>query len=664
MSTQAVSVGQQRRLALRLAASWHSLALTGVLGLAALLNLVRLSQNGYANTYYSAAVRSMTRSWHNFFFASFDPGGLVSVDKPPLALWLEAASAKLLGYSGFTILLPEALAGVAAVFVLYLLVARYFGRIAGLIAAIALAVSPVSVAVNRDNNPDALFTLLLVAAAYVGARAVESGRLRTLVGAAVLVGLAFNTKMLAAALVVPGIALAYVLFARASWPRRIAHASVALVVLVAVSGAWIAAVDLTPAANRPYVGSTSDNSALSLVLDYNGLGRVTGQTGGTSFGVGLGGAFSGTPGWLRLINQALGDQGGWLLPLAIVGGVSLFAAAILRRRRDELTALTVVGGWFVAAAAIFSFSSGIIHTYYLSSLAPATSALVGAGVVALTRDARRGRAWVALPLVAIASSVWLEVELLQRSDYLSWLQAVVLVGGVAAVTAVAALLPREAWAPRWRRQLAGGALAVATACLLAAPAAWSTTVWKAAVDGVFPGAGPTFVSGLRGGARGDLAAPPGGILVGGGFGPPPGGVHSGGGFGGPRGLAGTEDIGAALRYVEQHGATTRFALIVQSEQEAAQAVIAGKPVAAMGGFTGRETVLTNDYLASLIRSHAARYFLLGSGDLDRPGRAANPAVDTITRLCKRVPSKAWSAGKSSSSTLYDCAGKADEIARP
>src|SRR5690242_21057907 len=151
----------------------------------------------------------MLESWHNFFFVSFDPGGLVSVDKPPLALWVEAASAKVFGYSGVAILLPEALAGVAAVWILYALVARHFGRGAGLLAALALAVSPVSVAVNRDNNPDALFVFLLIAAAWAGSRALESGRLRWLVGCAVLVGLAFNTKMLAAGIVVPGLGLAY-----------------------------------------------------------------------------------------------------------------------------------------------------------------------------------------------------------------------------------------------------------------------------------------------------------------------------------------------------------------------------------------------------------------------------------------------------------------------
>ena len=431
------SAAQPTRIAVRrFAASRHGVALSGILALSAFLNLYKLTQNGYANTYYAAAVRSMLLSWHNFFFVSFDPGGLVSVDKPPLALWVETASAKVFGFSSASILLPEAVAGVAAVGLLYLLVARYFGRVAGLIAALALAVSPVSVAVARDNNPDALFVLLLVAAAYVGARAIESGRLRTLLGAAALTGLAFETKMLAAAIVVPGIALGYLAFVRVPWRTRLAHSALATAVLVAVSGAWIAVVQLTPAVDRPYVGSTSDNSALSLALGYNGLGRVTGQTGGTSTGGGGGGAFSGTPGWLRLINNALGDQGGWLLPLALLGGVSVLAALIVARDRRRLGAFAVIGGWFLAAAVIFSFSSGIIHTYYLSALAPATAALVGAGVVALWRDAHAGGRRVALPVAALALCAWLEVALLRRSGYDSWLQALVVAGTAAAIVAL------------------------------------------------------------------------------------------------------------------------------------------------------------------------------------------------------------------------------------
>jgi 4-amino-4-deoxy-L-arabinose transferase-like glycosyltransferase len=669
MSAVSSVAAPARDVVRRFTASRHAVALSGILALSTLLNVYKLAQNGYANTYYAAAVRSMLLSWHNFFFASFDPGGLVSVDKPPLALWVETASAKIFGFSSLAILLPEALAGIAAVGLLYLLVERYFGRVAGLIAALALAVSPVSVAVARDNNPDALFVLLLVAAAYVGARAIESGRLRTLLGAAVLTGLAFETKMLAAAIVVPGIAAGYLAFSRVSWRTRIVHSALATGVLVAVSGAWIAAVQLTPAVDRPYVGSTSDNSALSLALGYNGLGRVTGQTGGTSFGGGGGGAFSGTPGWLRLINSSLGDQGGWLLPLAMLGGVSVLAALVAARDRRRLGAFAVLGGWFATAAAIFSFSSGIIHTYYLSALAPATAALVGAGVVALWRDARAGGRRTVLPIAALALSGWLEVALLRQSGYDSWLQPIVAVGTAVAVLGLLGLATGVTLGLE-RRRLATTALGLAVAALFAAPAVWSSTVFKTAVNGVFPGAGPSYLSGQAtpggGPGRGRPAGPrPGGA----GFAPTGSAPRArrggfGGGFGG--GTASTASISAALSYVESHGATRRFGLIVQNEQEAAAAVIAGEPVASLGGFTGRETVLTSSYLARLITRHEARYFLLGGqAGAGGPGGTSNAAVSTITSICKAVTitsSTSGSASSGASATLYDCAGKAKAIA--
>jgi 4-amino-4-deoxy-L-arabinose transferase-like glycosyltransferase len=584
-------------------------------------------------------------------------------------------SARAFGFSSFSILLPEALAGVGAVWLLYLVVARYFGRVAGLAAALALAVSPVSVSVNRDNNPDALLALLLVASVYAGARAAESGRLRWLVGCAVLVGLAFNTKVLVAAVVVPGIALAYVLLPRIAWRTRAWHLAVAAVVLVAVSGAWIAAVDLTPAADRPYVGSTTDNSALSLAFDYNGLGRVEGQTGGTSFGGGLGGAFSGTPGLFRLLNDALGDQGAWLLPLAIVGGLSALIFVLRRRDRRRLGLLVVVGSWFLAAAAVFSLSSGIIHTYYLSALAPAVCALVGLGLVSLWRDARRGGWWLALPLTAIGLTAWLEVSLLGRTGYLPWLQPLLIVGAVAAGVLLLALAVPSLRTRRLRLVLATSAIVLAGGAFLVAPAAWSETTLEAPVNGVFPGAGPDFVAGLGtssgtrfvmgGGARPAFAgapparggfAPPGGGN--GGFAPPIGGRPSLGG--GPGG--GSSDIAAALRYAKNHGAGSRWTLIVSSEQEAATSVIKGESVAAMGGFTGRETVLTNAYLARLVRSGQARYFLLGGGGGFGPGGGSNAAASTIESACRQVSSSAWTTATSSGGALYDCAGRANTIA--
>ncbi len=674
---------EARTLPRAVALHWHRVALAAILGLAAGLNLWRLDQNGWANEYYSAAVRSMLESPRNFFFVAFDPGGLVSVDKPPLALWLQAASAKVFGYSELAILVPEALAGVAAVGVLYLLVARPFGRVAGLVAALALALSPVSVAVSRDNNPDALLALLFVLAAYTGYRAAESGRLRWLLLTAALVGLAFNTKMLAALIVVPGLVLAYLLAAPIASRTRIVHLLLAGVVLVAVSGAWIAAVELTPETSRPYVGSTDDNSALSLALDYNGLGRITGQTGGTSFapggGGGLGGAFSGEPGPLRLINNAMGDQGGWLLPLAIVGALSALVAALRARSRVELAGLLVVGGWFAAGTLVLSFAGGIVHTYYVSMLAPATAGLIGIGAVSLWRDARRGGLWTLLPLAALGLTVALELELLGRTpDYLSWLRpAVVVLAAVAGVSLILLAARPTRLAPR-HDALAATALALGIGALLLPPAAWSKSVLDTPVNGVFPGAGPSYAGGGLGFPRpGGRGAPPRG-MVGGQGGLPPGlfGGNGGpppqGGFGaGPPGMPGGgsgDTARRALAYAkgEAEPGAVRFLLILSNEQAAAPLVIDGESVAAMGGFTGRETVLTRPYLSRLVADGDARFFLLG-GRFGGPFGSTNSAFALIESVCEPVPEESWNTGGdedglSGGQTLYDCAGKAPAIA--
>ncbi|MHB8235776.1 MAG: glycosyltransferase family 39 protein, partial [Solirubrobacteraceae bacterium] len=350
--------------------------------LSAVLNTVRLSQNGWANIFYSAGDQSMLRSLHNFVFVSFDPGGLVSVDKPPLALWVQAASAKLFGFTPLSLLLPEAIAGVLAVAALYVILARRLGPLAGFAGALAMAVFPSFVAVSRENGVDALLILLLVLACGAGLRAIETGRWRTLILSGVLVGLAFNTKTLAAYLVVPPIALGYLLCAPASLTRRGLQLVVAGLVMVAVSVAWLSFVDLTPASKRPYVGSSTNNSELGLTFEYNGFGRVEGQAGGPNTTVVREGArvplhhstsskskappakpkpkaaapastsakasssshrakypipFGGPPGPLRLFGIGLGDQSAWLLPFALFGvlAVALLAVSERRRRRRE-----------------------------------------------------------------------------------------------------------------------------------------------------------------------------------------------------------------------------------------------------------------------------------------------------------------------------------------
>src|SRR5713226_1362693 len=258
---------------------WPRLGLGGVMLISIFMNFFQLGQNGFANLYYAAAIRSMLDSWHNFFFVSFDPGGFVSIDKPPLGFWLQAASAKILGFTPFSLFLPQALAGVLSVLLLYYLVRRHFGVAAGLLAALALAISPISVLTNRNNTIDSTLVLVMLLGAWTVMRAAETGKLRWLLLCAVFVGLGFNIKMLEAYLVVPAYGLLYLLAApRRIWVR-IGHLALAALLMLTISLSWAVAVDLTPASSRPYVGSSQDNSEISLALGYNGIQRLLGQFG-------------------------------------------------------------------------------------------------------------------------------------------------------------------------------------------------------------------------------------------------------------------------------------------------------------------------------------------------------------------------------------------------
>src|SRR5260370_1223190 len=407
---------------------WQRLALGGVMLISLFMNFYQLGQNGFGNLYYASAIRSMLDSWHNFLFVSFDPGGFVTLDKPPLGFWLQVASAKLFGFTPFSIFLPQALAGVLSVLLLYHLVRRHFGVVAGLLAALALAISPISVLTNRNNTIDSTLVLVMLLGAWAVLRAAETGKLRWLLLCAAFVGLGFNIKMLEAYLVVPAYGLLYLLAApRRIWVR-IGHLTLAALLMLTISLSWAVAVDLTPAANRPYVGSSQDNSEISLALGYNGIQRLLGQfgfgsrnTGSTSgntprsfppagtgsgtftgdfprpgagsFGQtpqGLGGGGgstgmfnTGNPGLLRLFNEPLGGQIAWLLPMALLGMLALAWQGRPRPREDpQQQSLILWGTWLLTMAVFFSVAT-FFHQYYLSTFAPAICALFGIGVVVM-----------------------------------------------------------------------------------------------------------------------------------------------------------------------------------------------------------------------------------------------------------------------------------------
>jgi len=249
-------------------------SLLAIILLGAFFRFYKLGAYTIGNTYYAAAVKSMLTSWHNFFFVSFEPGGTVTVDKPPLGFWVQAISAYFFGVNGFALAFPQALAGTLSIPVLYHLVRKNFGIWAGLMAALVLALVPVTIATERNNTIDGLLVFVLLLAAWAFLKATETGKTRHLILGAILVGLGFNIKMLQAYMVLPAFYALYLFGARNAWWQRILQLGAATIVLLAVSFAWVIAVDLTPADQRPYIGSSDNNTVMELIVGHNGLSRL------------------------------------------------------------------------------------------------------------------------------------------------------------------------------------------------------------------------------------------------------------------------------------------------------------------------------------------------------------------------------------------------------
>ena len=409
---------------------WARPALLGLLALTALLYLWDLTRNGWANDFYAAAVQAGTKSWKAFFFGSFDSSNFITVDKTPASLWVMELSGRIFGFSQWSMLVPQALEGVASVALLYAAVRRWFGPAAGLIAGLVLALTPVAALMFRFNNPDALLVLLMTAAAYALVRAIENGRTRWLVFCGVLLGFAFLAKMLQAFLVVPGFAIAY-LWAGAprGLPRRVWQTAAMGAGIIAGAGWWVLIAQLTPAADRPYFGGSTDNNILQLAIGYNGLGRITGDETGSIGGGGPGGAgFGGATGLLRLFHTEFGGQISWLLPAALICLAAMAWVSRRAARTDRIRAAALLwGGWVIVTGLVFSYMSGIIHPYYMVALAPGIGALVGIGATVLweKRHGVAGRA--AAAGTVLVTAVWSYV-LLDRTPGLAALAAL---GGAA-----------------------------------------------------------------------------------------------------------------------------------------------------------------------------------------------------------------------------------------
>ena len=665
-----------------------------VIVLSAVLNTHRLAQNGYANIFYSAGDKSMLRSLHNFLFVSFDPGGLVTVDKPPLALWVQVVSAKLFGLSPLSLLLPEAIAGVLAVALLYMVLARRLGAAAAFAGALALAVFPSFVAVSRDNGVDPVLILLLLIACALALRACESGRWRTLIGCGVIVGLAFNTKTLAAYLVVPGIALGYLVCAPGTLPRRILQLLVAGLVMLAVSFAWIAFVELTPASKRPYVGSSTNNTELGLTFEYNGLGRVEGQAGGPNSTSVRPGAyvpasrqrtidaaqrahptpppapskpialtpaakpapapkvtgrekdpipFGEEPKPLRLFGKGLGDQAGWMLPFALfglLGQLAVVALDFLDRRRDKRTPTPPLG----AALALSRRDPRLATALVLGGWF-----IVEAAVLSLSKGIVHPYYISALApgTGAMAGAGVAAFVELARGRLSHRIVGLLLTAAALATTVLVevVLMHREHYMTSFVPVLAIGA-AVGFAALvalrrLAAPGLALAFVLALVVPTAY--ASTTWLAPVEG----TFAAA------------------------GPKAFAGAGGYGvnehdlaidrALLEYVRTHDPGTRWALLTVASDTGSPLMLLGLDVGALGGYSGTDPAVDGPQLAHMVATHEARYVLLGG---EYSLRGGNRATQAVLRACKEIPPSIWKSpvGYPYGLVLFDCAGDEQALA--
>ncbi|CAN3130164.1 glycosyltransferase family 39 protein [Mycobacterium sp. smrl_JER01] len=576
----------QQRRGMRLRVYSRQVPLAALLVATGVLYLWDLGASGWANAYYSAAVQAGSQNWTAMLFGSSDSANAITVDKPPAALWVMDFSARLFGFNPWSVLVPQALLGVAAVAVLYASVRRVSGPGAGLLAGAVLALTPVAALMFRFNNPDALLVLLLVVAAYCTQRGCEKDAGRWwLIAAGVAIGFGFLTKMLQALLVLPAFATAYLVGGHRPMRRRFLDALAAAGAAVVSAGWYLLMVELWPKTSRPYIGGSQTNSIIELTLGYNGFGRLTGHEAG-----GLGN-LNHDVGWGRLFGSGMGADIAWLLPAAVICIAAGFVLTRRRPRTDPVrTALIVWVGWLAVTALVFSYMNGIVHPYYTVALAPSIGAGIGIGSNLLWQKRHDVRAATTMAGAVLVSTILAAVLLARYGEWMPWLRAAVAVGGVgtAALLLVVGRLHRHA-----ARLVA--ALAV-TSCL-AGPAAFAVVTAASPHGGALPSVGPSRQGGPA------VEFPGGGLLSS----PKP-----------------RPDLIRLL--TTDADQFTWTAAVVGSNNAAGYQLASGAPVMAVGGFNGTDPSPTLEKFIDDARSGRIHYFIVGPSLL--MGRSAAQTTES------------------------------------
>ena len=580
----------------------------GLLLITAALYLWNITINGMANSYYAAAAQAASVNWTAWLFGSLDAANFMSVDKPPVSTMIMGLFGRVFGFSSWSMLLPHALAGVTTVALVYTAVRRWYGVKSALIAGAVMALTPAAVLMFRFNNPDSFLTLFLTASAYAFLRTFDSKKSALWLSVAgLLAGFAFNTKMLQGLLVLPVMAVIYLALAKPKFMVRLGHLGIAGIVTAISTFWWSVLVWLTPAANRPWVGSTNDNSIWSLIFGYNGFGRLLGMGGapaaaltapggstpvapmgaGGGMGGGPGGVgFGGETGVLRIFNESFGPNIAWLIPAAIIGGgLVVWLLRRAPRHNKERAGVLLWLGWLLMHIVIFSMTSGTIHPYYVVAMAPAVAALVGIGVPYIWKAyTRRTHVWWIVPLTIATTTITSVIMLGYRNDWtiLMW---IVGVAGVAA-TGIAVILP-----PRismWLRRMAL-ACAVISAC--AAPIAYSISTILVAHSGSIPTAGPN--ASAMNNTNNEAAS--------------------------------AEAALVKFLLANQRGAT--WIAAVDSANTSAPIQLSTKqPVMAIGGFNGSDSALTLDAFKQLVAAGKVRYYVADATGMGRGGPGGNSEI--------------------------------------
>ncbi len=692
--------------------AWVRPALVVLLVGTGFLYIWGLGASGWGNSFYAAAVQAGTKSWKAFFFGSSDASNFITVDKPPGSLWIMEISARLFGVNSWSILVPQALEGVATVGVIFVTVRRWFTPAAALLAGAVVALTPVAALMFRFDNPDALLTLLLTLAAYATVRAVEDGRSRWMVLAGTLIGFGFITKMLQAIILIPVLALVYLLAGPPRLGRRVVQVIYSGLAMVVAGGWWVAAVQLTPAADRPYIGGSSDNNLLNLIFGYNGFGRLTGnEVGSVGGGFGGGGSLWGPVGWNRLFLREMGGQVSWLIPGALVGLLAVLWMTRRAPRTDRVRAgVLIFGGWLLLTGATISFAHGIIHPYYTVALAPAIGALVGMGGSTLWRRRQEVFPRVALAVAIVASIAWAFVILGWSPQWYPALRWIILIVGIVAALGIALV-------PKARGVLAAGLAGFGIISIIAAPAAYSLNTAATPHSGAIPSAGPAILGGGFGGAGGfggpgglarngvtlpqgftlpngkklpkGLHIPgsffrrgaPGAAFAGGPGGGPAGGFGGGraaggfgrtGGFGGTGGRTGAGGFGAGAAGGLLDGSTpgkqltallaanasryTWVAAASGSNAASGYQLATGDPVMAIGGFNGTDPAPTLAQFEKYVSEGKIHYYIGGGGFSFGGGGGLGQSGTSDSSLIASWVSSHYKATTVDGVAIYDLTG--------